>query len=396
MWRRLKSAFRRQEVCPYCFEEYSLRETPFRCASPLSRCTPEVDEVRARVWNDRIKIGRVLDSTGKRVDEMRCPDCKQVSRKRLCPYCHMELPYTTGKFKNYIFAVIGAKESGKSHYVAVLINELKNRIGPALDILLEPLDDATVKRYREAFYDPLFQKKTVIDATRSGLEDRRVQMPLVFSLTFAGIGIFGRRRIQGAVTLVFFDTAGEDLDDEDVMATVNKYIYRSDGILLLLDPLQLPQVRDQLDAGIVLPKLNTETTDIISRVAKLVITGRNLAPDSMLDIPIAVAFSKFDAVEPLIDTQLQLNADSRHAGGYDLADFQAVDAEMRSLLSLWDSDRIPHQVSTRFRQSGFFGLSALGCHPQGDRKVPRVLPHRVEDPFLWLLHQHNLIPAVRK
>jgi hypothetical protein len=273
---------------------------------------------------------------------------------------------------------------------------LKNRIGPALDILLEPLDDATVKRYREAFYNPLFQKKTVIDATRSGLEDRRVQMPLVFSLTFAGKGIFGRRRIQGAVTLVFFDTAGEDLDDEDVMATVNKYIYRSDGILLLLDPLQLPQVRDQLDDGIVLPKLNTETTDIISRVAKLVISGRDLAPDSMLDIPIAVAFSKFDAVEPLIDPQLQLKADSRHAGGYDLADFQAVDAEMRSLLGLWDSDRVPHQVSTRFRRSGFFGLSALGCHPQEDRKVPRVLPHRVEDPFLWLLHQHNLIPTVRR
>lgn len=389
---RLRNRFRKQ-VCPYCFEEYRIRETPFRCASPTGRCTPEVDEIRKRLWEDAIPMGRVLEPTGRLVHEMRCPTCSQISRKRLCPHCHMELPHTTGKFDNLIFAVIGAKESGKSHYIAVLIDQLRKNVGPGMDMLLEPLDDTTVKRYRETFHDPLFRDGKVIHGTVSALADRKVQIPLVYSLTFGGRGPFGGRHIAKAVTLVFFDTAGEDLDDENTMAMVNKYIYRSDGIILLLDPLQLPWVRDQLGAGTPLPSENTETGDIITRVSRLILNGRDLAPDAMVPTPLAVAFSKFDAVEPLVDLQLQLNAEPHHNGAYDVADFTAVDAEMRSLLAQWDSDLIPHQVKTRFKRFGFFGLSALGCNPHGDQKVPLLLPRRVEDPFLWLLYRHGLIPA---
>jgi len=389
---RLRNRFRKQ-VCPYCFEEYRIRETPFRCASPIGRCTPEVDEVRKKQWEESTPLGRVLEPTGRLVHEMRCPICSQVSRKRLCPHCHMELPHTTGKFDNLIFAVIGAKESGKSHYIAVLIDQLRKNVGPGMDMLLEPLDDTTVKRYREAFHDPLFRHGKVIHGTVSALADRRVQIPLVYSLTFGGRGLLGGRRIAKAVTLVFFDTAGEDMDDEDTMALVNRYIYRSDGIILLLDPLQLPWVRDQLGAGTPLPSENTETGDIITRVSRLILTGRNLTPDAMVPTPLAVAFSKFDAVEPLVDPQLQLNAEPHHDGAYDVEDFTAVDAEMRSLLARWDGDFIPHQVETRFKRFGFFGLSALGCNPHGDQKVPLLLPRRVEDPFLWLLYRHGLIPA---
>jgi hypothetical protein len=389
---QLKSRFQK-EVCPYCFEEYRLRETPFRCSSPASRCALEVDEVRKRCWEEGTPLGRVLDSGGKLVHQMRCPECSQITRKRICPHCHMELPHTTGKFENLIFSVIGAKESGKSHYIAVLIDQIRQDVGPGMDMLLEPLDDTTVKRYREAFHDPLFRNGTVIQLTHSALANRQVQIPLVYSLTFGGRGPFGGRRITKAVTLVFFDTAGEDLKDENTMATVNKYIYRSDGIILLLDPLQLSWVRDQLGNGTPLPSENTETSDIITRVSRLILNGRDLAPDAMVPIPLAVAFSKFDAVEPLVDPQLQLNAEPHHDGAFDTADFSAVDAEMRSLLAQWDSDFIPHQVKTRFKRFGFFGLSALGCNPHGDQKVPRVFPRRVEDPFLWLLYRHGLVPA---
>lgn len=389
MLARMKKLLRRGEVCPYCFETYRLRETPFRCTTP--RCSRDIDEVRSRVWDDSLPLGKVLPPVGPRAGEVRCSECSQVSRKRLCPHCHMELPYTVGRFQNLIFAVIGAKETGKSHYIAVLIHELQNRLGPQLDLLVEPVDDATIQRYREDFYEPLFQQKRVIEVTRSAMDNRRVQMPLVYSLTFGGRDLFGRRKIVGAVTLVFFDTAGEDLQDEDTMQRVNKYIYRSDGILLLLDPLQLPRVRDQLSDRTALPEKTTETSEIISRVSKLIVTGRKLPPKAPIGVPLAVAFSKFDAVGELVDPQLQLNAESRHDDGFDTADFEAVDAEMRSLLSHWDSERIEHQVETRFERHGFFGLTALGCNPHGDRRVPRVLPRRVEDPFLWLLHQHGLV-----
>jgi hypothetical protein len=385
----------RKEVCPYCFEGYRLKATPFRCASPPGRCTPERDEVRHRVWQEGTPLGRVLAAPNRFVDTIRCETCGQTSRKRLCPHCHMELPHTTGKFRNLIFAVIGAKEAGKSHYLAVLIEQIRKHVGPTLDILLEPLNDRTIHRYREHFYEPIFRRGTVIRATVSALADRSVQMPLVYSLTLAGKDPFGRRRIKGVVSLVFFDTAGEDLDDEDTMSTVNKYIYRSDGIILLLDPLQLLRVRDRLNGSVPLPNVNTETSDIVSRTTKLILAGRNLSADSMIATPLAVAFSKFDAVGPLVDPQFQLNAEPNHVAGYDRADFAAINSEMQSLLAEWDCQTLLHQVETRYKTFGFFGLSALGCNPHADQKIPRVLPRRVEDPFLWLLHQHRLLPAAR-
>ena len=385
----------RWEVCPYCFERYRLKDTPFRCASPLGRCKTERDEVRHRIWGEGLPLGLVLPAEGKCVDRIRCSSCGQLSRKRLCPHCHMELPHTTGKFRNLILAVIGAKEAGKSHYLAVLIDQIRKHVGPALDILLEPLNDQTIKRYREDFYEPIFHRGTVIRGTVSALADRRVQMPLVYSLTLSGKGSLGKRRIKGVVTLVFFDTAGEDLNNEDTMSTVNKYIYRSDGIILLLDPLQLARVRDQLDDSVPLPSRNTETSDIISRTTKLILAGRELSADAMVKTPLAVAFSKFDAVEPLVDPQFQLNSDPDHLGGYDRADFEAVNAEMQSLLAEWDDHTILHQVETRYKRFGYFGLSALGCNPHGDKKIPRVMPRRAEDPFLWLLHEHRLISAAR-
>jgi hypothetical protein len=308
----------------------------------------------------------------------------------------MDLPHTTGKYRHLIFAVIGAKEAGKSHYLAVLIEQIRKHIGPALGLLLEPLDDFTIRRYRQSFYDPIFHNKTVIRGTISALADSQVQMPLVYTLTLTGKDLFGRNAIKGVVTLVFFDTAGEDLDSRDTMGTVNKYIYRSDGIILLLDPLQLRSVRDQLGGAVPVPTINTETATILERTTELIRLGRNLSLEEKIAIPLAVAFSKFDAVEPLIDPQMQLNAESNHRAGYDLADFHAVNAEMQALLQEWDSGIIPQQAETHYRRSGFFGLTALGCNPHGDQKIPRVLPRRVEDPFLWLLHCHGLIPTARR
>jgi hypothetical protein len=176
----------------------------------------------------------------------------------------------------------------------------------------------------------------------------------------------------------------------------NKYIYRSDGIILLLDPLQLERVRDQLGGSEPLPSRNTDATDIVTRVTKLILEGRGLAADAKISTPLAIAFSKFDAVEPLIDPQFQLRADPDHRSGFDQADFHAVNAEMQALLIEWDSRVIQDQVEGRFEHSGFFGLTALGCNPHGDQKIPRVLPRRVEAPFLWLLHHHRLLPAARR
>ncbi len=385
-----------EQICPFCFERYRLKSTPFRCASPPERCAPEVDPVLAKEWKRSLKIGRVLPSSGRFVRETRCGTCRQRTTKRLCPTCHMQLPHTVGDFRNYIFAVIGAKDVGKSHYIAVLIERIRNHVGPGMDMLLSPLNEETISRYREDFYNKIFRKRELIRGTVSALADQTVQLPLVYSLTFSGKNLWGKRTILNAVTLVFFDTAGEDLNHRDRMSVVNKYIYRSDGIILLLDPLQLDRVRDQLDESTHLPEQYAETQDIITRTSRLIRFGRGLKDNKMIQTPIAVAFSKLDAVEPLLDPQSQILSTSQPGVGFDVEDFEAVSSEMQSYLASWDQQGIIQQVRTNYTNHGFFGLSALGSNPTGPTKIPRVIPHRVEDPFLWLLHHHRLIKAVKR
>lgn len=374
----------RQELCPFCFEYFKLRETPFRCTN--EECGRDVDEVLREKWDDARPVGRVLQSEHF-VTSVRC-ECGAVSTKRLCPECHAELPYGTGDVKNYVFAVIGSKEAGKSHYLAVLIRRLKEVVAKRLDMSVEAVTDETMKRYSHDFHDPVYAEKKIIQATQSGSTQR--PSPLVYRLTSTKKG-------KSAV-LVFFDTAGEDLNDEDLMSRVNKYIFRSHGIILLIDPLQLRNVRAGL-AETPLPEENSETAAILTRTTRLIQKGLNLKPAAAIKIPLAVAISKFDAVKPLVDEQWQqcpLESPPKHGIGFDMLDFQDTHKGLKMLLEKWGENDLVNQVEGRYAKRGFFGLSALGCNPHGTNRIERVRPMRVEDPLLWLLAENGLIKKVTK
>lgn len=398
MFRKITGQFQ-QKICPYCFEYFQIKDTPFRCSSPPTTCAPALDKKYDAVWKDPRPIGKVIPSLGTFKERFsrsaRCTDCNHDSYKRLCPHCHMELPQTTGEFKNHIYAVIGGKDSGKSHYIAVLIEQIKKEIGPNMGLLLSPENDFTIERYNSEFYKPVYVDGKCIDATKSGVVDNSVKLPMVYSLRVTGEGMFDQNKIKKYITLVFFDTAGEDLESEDVMSTVNKYIYRADGVILLIDPLQLNTVTKKLPADTPKPKVSSATADILNRTAQLIQKGRRLKPTEKIKTPIAVAFSKFDALLPLIDPQFQLHSGANHDKGFDADDFEAVNSEMMSLLDQWNHQDIIQMATTRFSRFGFFGLSALGCNPHDTRKIPSVVPSRVEDPFLWLLAQNGTIKKVQ-
>lgn len=381
--------FDHDKLCPYCFDSFPLGGTPYRCTQ-FTRCAPEVDPVRKARWGEDMPLGKVLPPGCKG----RCPHCGDRLPLRLCPGCHMELPKAVVESDNLIFALVGAKDAGKSHYLAVLVTQIEEHVGPLMDILLSPVNEDTMKRFKERYKDPLYKRGIVIRGTQSARTDVIVQRPLIFSLEFSRKGLFGaRKRIHRSITIVFFDTAGEDLDDENVMSSVNKYIFRADGIILLLDPLQLGAVRDRLE-GAALPGQNTETVEIVQRMTNLIRRGRGLPENSEIPTPLAVALSKLDAVAPLLDPQLQLHASPNHDSGFDRADFSAINAEVQALLRGWQGESMAHQVRMRYRHHAFFGLSALGVDPLAmGGKVGRIQPRRVEDPFLWLLHYHGLIRA---
>lgn len=380
-----------REKCPVCSEPFRLARAPFYCTNDASLCAPEPDPVYARLWKDPAPRPKIIAPPSPFARKANCHACGQSSRRRLCPHCHMPLPRTVGELKSYSFALVGAREAGKSHYIAVFINQLRTVLGPAMNMELTWEGEETQKRYERDFYEPVYKQKRTITATRSANASLTTRLPLIYRLTVHGKGWFGLFDTRKAVNLVFYDSAGEDLDDLSVMTNVNKYIYCADGIILLLDPLQLPRVREQLEGKVPLPGENSEALVILERIGHLIRDGRVLKTTARIKTPLAVAFSKLDAIEPLLGTGSALLAEADHTQGFDLADSNAVSGEMEAQIAKWQGNALLAQVRNNFPKHRFFGLSALGCSPDVTGHIPRVLPRRVEDPLLWLLNLHGLI-----
>lgn len=384
-------------ICPFCFTKHALNEVGFVCKNDKYN---KDGQICGNAKNNKIML--YGESEVKEIPKsMYCDECGEISNTKVCPTCGSELPYTIGEYEDLVFAVIGAKEAGKSHYIAVLIDKIMNEMGAAFDCSLQAIDDATIKRYRNDFYYPVFRKNELIKITRSAKADESVSKPLLYTLSFREKNKFARlikgNSVKKVVTIAFFDTAGEDLNEEDTMKTVNKYIYNSSGIIFLLDPLQLPEVREKMPNEMKLPEQNTEIEDLLSRTANLIRKANDISLEKTIDIPVAVAFSKIDALEDIIGKSCCINYPSKHVeeGKFDIADFEDVNDTMEALVNEWGGANFTNQLSANFKDYAYFGLTALGCNPESN-KILKLRPHRVEDPFLWLLWKHKLIKAEKR
>ena len=381
-WNRIKALFRREAVtCPFCFERFKLRDTAFRCDTPSCVATTR-DALLYKVWGED-SMARVFTPGSVRFTSA-CPSCGQDSATRVCPHCHKPLPESFGLCPEHVIAVIGAKNVGKSHFLAVLIDHIRKGVGARFDMTIEFLDEETNRRYIHNLYNPVFRDRKTIPVTRSANVDHSVRLPLLYRLS--------RRTDKGLdtlATLAFFDTAGEDLTDQAVMGQLYKYIVNAQGIILLLDPLQMDAVRERL-APMALPEKEADPLDIMQRVTNLILRDTRNGSARKIKTPIAVCFSKFDTVLPLIDNSFQILHKANHNGVFDQADCDAIQAEMEALLTDWDHTGLLNLIKVRYQQYAFFGVSALGGAPMGNHFGP-VQPFRVEDPFLWLLHSAGKI-----
>jgi len=325
---------------------------------------------------------------------------------RACPHneCQNELPPETSELSDVSIAVIGAKESGKSNFIALLINRI-SLLAMEFDWTLSWLTEGTNTRYKEKFYNPLFLGKVPVQETQE--QDDDVRAPLLYSLNI---------RRKKKITIAFFDTAGESLDKkEDELANFAPYIYNSSGIICLIDPLQLDLVQEELLSPRCgkkkedLPSKNTDGDEILNRINRVIRNGyrdKRGKPIPMKDrvpIPLAVAFSKIDMLERpsgndslLLLDQDPLFGQSAHRGHYDKAEGNSISESLRHWLQVADTKGIVNQA-TGFTHHQFFGFSALGCNPQATQKLQhRPKPWRVEDPFLWILWCNGLIPPWKK
>lgn len=398
-----------QFICPYCFTRHPLSEVEFRCTN--RRCK-QVDDIPMTKYEfGDVKMPKkggncfpVRMKGSKLPDSGTCPLCGETTYKMVCPSCHNPLPEATLNGTDMIISVVGARGTGKSVFVGILINELMKRVAPAFGGALNGFDDS-YNRYKATFFQRMYIDKRTPEQTQSGLSnaDNGAYRPYIFTLRLPKKSLFGNK--VDSFTFVFFDTAGEDLDDEDTMSTVNKYITSSSGIIFLLDPLQIPEVVNQLSQetvrGASAANLGsvTDPNSIMTSVSHLIRKSNKLSTNRLIDIPVAAVFSKFDAIEEIVPEDMAILRTSPHTseGVFDMADFNNVNNEVKGLLNAWNYGDFIRDAQINYSNCAFFAVSALGLHNNpkaGSIDMPK--PHRIEDPLLWILEENGVIKATKK
>ena len=395
-------------ICPYCFEKHKLSEVQFRCTN--KRCSDYDDVEMTKYENGNLK----MPLKGKRTFTVptknafsvaqsgKCPDCGNTTYKRVCPSCHNELPESSLTGKDMIISVVGSRATGKSHFVGVIIKELRDRISVSFGGSLEGFSDS-YQRWEKYFSNTLYNNGEKLPLTKGNLQnaDKGAYRPLIFKLKLKHKTLF-KENIE-SFTFVFFDTAGEDLNDEDTMSTVNKYICKSAGIIFLLDPMQIPAVVNQLDESIVKRAAGIDwrqaakADDIMTRVSNLIRNDKKMSDTQKIDIPVAAVFSKFDAIETIVPQDCTVHNPSPHCSEkrFDLSDWHNVNSEIVALLHEWNAEAFISQLETNYRTYSYFAASALGLNnnPTTDGHIERPRPHRIEDPVLWILKENGVIKA---
>jgi len=392
----------RKVYCPFCFESIKLVDIQFKC----KHCNTGIH--RKPSWLEKCGLGSMPQS-------MPCPTCRKPSTFKFCPNpdCQLDLPNKIAELSDITIAIIGARGVGKTHYIALLIRRIK-RLATDFKWALTPLDTETEERYKRDFEDPLFRDHETIPATNPGERIR----PLLYSLRLNGRlpnflrclnnflpGWLQLKLRDKRIMLVFFDTAGENLDkDVHEMDEINRYICNAKGIICLLDPLQMRPVRKSLDKKIELPAMNTDTAKVITNVHRLLehgfaVQGRKMTRNSKVPIPLAIAFSKIDTISAparncpstLLADESSIYSDTRHCGYFHPGDFNNINQEMGTWLKVVDESDDIGQPCKDFEKFAFFGVSALGANPQGGHLASDPEPRRVEDPFLWILWKNKWI-----
>ncbi|WP_329544362.1 hypothetical protein OG548_06185 [Streptomyces sp. NBC_01356] len=396
-------------VCPYCFTSDRASRLAYRCLMArtgvrgAAPCASEPDGrwaafTGAPAGGPAAQRGPCFDAPrGLRTGRGRapCPACGVGTPVRVCRNCHNDLPSDYCDQSSRIIALIGPKSAGKSTYVTVLAHELRNRVGREFNAALASMGSATQQRYR-VMEDDLYHRLLLPGPTQPAA--MRFNDPLIFRLSTPRHGVGGLRDGSRHTALVFFDAAGEDLASAEAMDRYTAYLAAADGVILLVDPLQLRTVREQLPelAG-QLPPVETAPEQIAADLAAQLRGRRRGEGKGKVTTPLAVAITKSDVLRAWLPHGSALGRPAVRAGALDDSDRVAVGQDARALLDEWDGGVLYRQLDRDFAEFSLFCLSALGSPPPAEspsdapKSGPR--PLRVEDPLLWLLGRRGLLPV---
>ncbi len=325
---------------------------------------------------------------------------------RSCPRCQKFLPYGFEIDPSFNIALVGNNISGKTHYLAALLHQLKNgELAQGGDVYVNftPLNKEAEQKFYE--YDQrLFKERKGLDNTpryTQPIHQNKVAMmePLIFRLE---IGYQEQRQpIRNVMNLVFYDISGEDISKPNVMSQFLWPISEAQGIIYVADPLQM----ENIVAGILAEQPSNQQAqnvqkilggmlkvhEVLDNIIQVFMRYNKLSSRNSVTTPIAIMLSKSDVLDTIAQKHHFQDAiflkNGTYYGTTDPGDIATVNKDVQLLLRQFKEQRLIH-ASLRFLHVSFFATSATGCAPSDTGKYleyKEVKPRRCLDPLIWLL-----------
>jgi hypothetical protein len=408
-------------ACPYCYHPINQGKLAYQCLGRGvpggPRCAKREDELRQQLTNVRTAAyptfvpasRRLFGSVGKGgAGKSLCPHCGGRTGLRACPACHTPLSSIFAESRSPLVGMVGGKGAGKTVYLSVLYHELCTTVRRRFlaDIRLtgdQQGGAGSPRQWLENYVEQLFTHRRLFEQTaesRGGLrapvviEWRQPQRGLRFPKL--GPPKLGRRRF-GTTVLSFYDAAGEDLTSQDRVHT-QAYLGVANGLILLLDPWQLPGAMDRIDVPAAAVREAEPPLEVLNRITELLRVSHEVKASRLVKVPLAVVFAKMDAFFPVLGGNHPLLAKSATLPGYDEVGGQDTHEHVRSLLHEYGADDIDAHLMHNYATFRYFAVSALGATPDYAAKAVDpggVQPFRVEEPLLWLLKGFGVIDRSR-
>lgn len=312
-------------------------------------------------------------------------DCfgKQTQR-RVCPHCHNPLPGAYGKYPVKFISIIGIFGSGKTVFLSQLCKYIAEQLS-YFDITATPTS---------IYAREYLAGNPVIMGIKlpTGTPPQQMQQPLCFDL------VYRHDNEENFHTVVFYDIAGENCasNDNDLRDAVEDlhnfgpFIEHSDGIMLLIDPIQFNESSGK-----------SQPVEVCKNIYNLF---QHKNKDWVKNLPLAVCISKGDQVavqlihQNLDDVHFLQDNDGNYLPCFNSADYNPIHDSIKNFIRSNDN-QLDVRLKTLYDNYNYFLFSAIGTSTKkmdnANLETPAgpPIPKRIIEPIVWFLLKFGFITS---
>ncbi len=399
-------------ACPYCYHLINQGRLAYqclgrgvpggpKCAKREDECRQQLTNVRTATYPTFVPPTSFLAQSGRPLGSARqaaCPYCGGLTGVRACPVCHTSLSSTFAESRSPLVGMVGGKGAGKTVYLSVLHHELRTTVRRRFQADIRLTGDqqggaGSPRQWLENYEEQLFTRGRLFEQTAGALNGLRAPVVIEWRQPKRRLGM----KTFGTTVLSFYDAAGEDLTSQDHVHT-QAYLSVANGLVLLLDPWQLPGAMDRIEVPASAVRDAEPPLEVLNRITELLRVSRKVKASSRVKVPLAVVFAKMDAFFPVLGGNHPLLAKPAALPGYDETAGQDTHEHVRAMLHEYGADDIDAHLMHNYATFRYFAVSALGAAPDYAAKevdAGGVQPFRVEEPLLWLLNGFGVINRSR-